>query len=85
MRNDQIKVWNKVVAMAWADGDFKDRLTSNPKEVLNEHGASMPESATVRIEEVAENEIVLALPPKPKSAGADLSEAVEERLQAQFI
>ena len=68
------KRYSQIVAKAWGDDAFKQRLITGPVEVLQEHGIEVPAGARVRIAEGAastdflDGEIVLPLPPKPTSA-----------------
>jgi Nitrile hydratase, alpha chain len=71
----QEKQWSRIVARAWADDTFKDRLLSDPKAVLFEQGFETRRDVCVSLAETAEMEstdevLYLALPPKP----IDLSE-----------
>ncbi len=71
----QGKQWSRVVARAWADDTFKDRLLSDPKAVLLEQGFETTCDVCVSEAEQPEMEstdeiLYLALPPKP----VDLSE-----------
>lgn len=57
--------WVRIVAQAWADEKFKNRLLADPKTVLKENGIDFPESVKVNISEDKVDEINLILPPKP--------------------
>ncbi len=57
--------WARIVAQAWADEPFKNRLLADPKSVLKENGIDFPEGIKVNISEDKEDEINLTLPPKP--------------------
>ncbi len=50
----QEKQWGLIVAKAWADEDFKNRLISNPKTVMREHGLELPASEVRVIEDTQE-------------------------------
>ena len=43
--------WAKITARAWEDPQFKQRLLSNPNDVLKEHGLGLPDNYHVRIVE----------------------------------
>ncbi len=48
---EQAKAYSRVVAKAWADKTFKQRLLADPKAVLQEEGISVPEGVEVRVVE----------------------------------
>ncbi|MGP0066543.1 MAG: nitrile hydratase subunit alpha [Isosphaeraceae bacterium] len=69
------KQWSRIIAKAWADDAFRDRLLADPKAVLLEHGFQTRRDVCVILAETPEMEstdevIYLALPPRPD----DLSE-----------
>jgi hypothetical protein len=69
------KQWSKIIAKAWADDSFRDRLLSEPKAVLRAQGFATTREVCVTLAETCEMEssdeiLYLALPPKPD----DLSE-----------
>ena len=64
MQEYQMK-WARIVAHAWADEGFKNRLLADPKAVLRENGIDFPENIKVNVSEDKEDEINLAVPPKP--------------------
>jgi hypothetical protein len=71
----QDKQWSRIIAKAWADDTFRDRLLSEPKAVLLEQGFETTRDVCVSLAETNEMEstdeiLYLALPPKPD----DLSE-----------
>lgn len=70
------KQWAKLIAQAWADEGFKNRLLADPKSVLKENGIEFPEHITINISDSKENEIHLTLPHKPVDLGT-----VEEMTQ----
>ena len=57
--------WIRIVAKAWADEVFRNRLLADPKSVLKENGIVFPEEIKVNISEDKEDEVNLTLPPKP--------------------
>lgn len=73
------KAVSKVVAKAWIDEEFKERLLSTPAAVLEEDGLTLPTGAEVRVNENASLESLsnldtdlgsnlvyeIPLPPKP--------------------
>jgi hypothetical protein len=42
-------VWSQVVARAWCDEDFMERLLSDPRAVLTEHGLDVPPGKEVEV------------------------------------
>ena len=69
------KQWSRIIARAWADDTFRDRLLSDPKAVLLEQGYETTRDVCVSVGESTEMQstdeiLYLALPPKP----VDLSE-----------
>jgi hypothetical protein len=44
-------LWNQVVARAWCDEAFLNRLRSGPRSVLAEHGIDVPEGMEVELAE----------------------------------
>jgi hypothetical protein len=61
----QEKQWSQIVARAWADEAFKNRLLSQPKVVLREHGLEMAPDLEVKIVEDAGNVRHFVLPASP--------------------
>ncbi len=74
-REEQAKAYGRVVAKAWTDEGFKQRLLANPTEVLRAEGVPIPEGNEVR---VVENTDRLTYFPLPARQG-DLS---DEQLDA---
>ncbi len=68
-------IWGEVVARAWRDEAYKEQLLANPKQVLIEAGASIPEDLEIRIVSNTEGVRYLVLPPAPTTrTGQPLSE-----------
>ncbi len=65
------RLWSQVVARAWSDEDFKQRLLLNPRAVLAEHGLEMPEDMEVQVMEDGPKVRHLILPPSPAGELAD--------------
>jgi hypothetical protein len=71
------KQWSRVIAKAWADDTFRDRLLSQPKAVLLEQGLNITGDVCVSMHETEEmlstDEILyLTLPPKPDISEEEL-------------
>jgi len=71
--------WGQIVARAWADSDFKQRLRADPVAVLEEYDLTPPDGQRIEVHEspqqASENTdevLVLVLPAKPSDE--DLSE-----------
>ena len=57
-----------IVARAWTDSDFKERLLKNPQEVFSEYRLELPEGIKeVRIVENSSDVIHFILPAPPTS------------------
>ena len=48
------KQWGRIVAQAWVDEAFKERLLAEPKAVLQEYGIAVPAGSGVRVLELPE-------------------------------
>jgi hypothetical protein len=68
---EERKQWNKIVARAWSDEDFKQRLISDPASVLEENGITVPEGVNVQVKEASRSDGTLILPPKPEGYISD--------------
>jgi len=62
------KAYAKIVAKAWADEGFKQRLLSDPTTVLKENGIDVPDGVEFRVIESTSNLVYLTLPPRPDSS-----------------
>ena len=60
------KTWAKLIAKAWSDSKFRERLLKSPKEVLQEQGIEFPEGIDCKITENTEKIVYLNLPKKPE-------------------
>jgi hypothetical protein len=80
MANDQ-REWQRIVAEAWADEDFKRRLTADTKSVLAERGIHVEEGVEVKVVEGSERVRYLVLPPKP---AGEYDKEVLDRYSAQL-
>jgi hypothetical protein len=59
------KAWAKIIAKAWSDAAYKQRLLKDPTGVLKENGIKLPEGMSVRVNESTDKVIQLVLPKKP--------------------
>ena len=67
---EQERRWASVVARAWDDEEFRQRLLTRPAEVLREAGLDVPDDAEVEVvdrepEGKSEGVTCLRLPPRP--------------------
>ena len=65
------KQYGQVVAKAWADEEFKQRLLADPAAVLQAEGIAVPEGVELRAVENTDKVLYLALPPKPSAELSD--------------
>jgi hypothetical protein len=63
--------WGKVVAKAWSDDLFKNRLLAEPETVLHENGIELRPGASVKIVEDTADMRHLVLPPRPSGELTD--------------
>src|SRR5579872_2415747 len=73
----------KIVAHAWKDPRFKEKLLKNPKVALKEMGMDIPENFEVRVIEDKANSMTLVLPKAPAQS-KELSEQELEKLAGGF-
>ncbi|MFC1579770.1 NHLP leader peptide family RiPP precursor [Thermodesulfobacteriota bacterium] len=78
-QNEQAKQWAKVVAKAWADEDYKQRLMADPVSLLAEEGIEVPEGVQLKVVEATDKQAWMVLPPKPETGKI---EEGKERLAA---
>jgi len=69
---EQGQKMGQIIAKAWTDEAFKQRLLANATAVLKEEGVAVPDGMTVKAVENSEKIFHLVIP--PKQAG-ELSEA----------
>lgn len=55
----------KVIAMAWTDAGFRDRLRREPDKVLTEAGVSLPQGRRVRLVEDTTDTVHVVIPTRP--------------------
>jgi hypothetical protein len=71
-RQEQARKLGQLVARAWTDEVFKQRLLAEPATVLQEQGLAVPAGTEVRVVEDTEQVQHLVLPRRP--AEGELSE-----------
>jgi hypothetical protein len=67
---------SKVIAKAWKDPSFKQKLLKDPKAALKEMGCDVPEKVTVKCVEESKSTLTFVLPAAP----ADASQLSEKEL-----
>jgi len=77
------KAYGRIIAKAWTDEGFKQRLLSEPTIVLQEHGIEFPEGVEFRMLESTSSLIYLIVPPRPGPEDMEV-EDLEKRLVANF-
>ena len=77
-REEQTKKMQQIIAKAWMDEGFKQRLLSEPAEILREEGLETPPGVEIRMVENTDNVFHFVLPAKP--AGDEISDDELERV-----
>jgi hypothetical protein len=73
----------RVIARAWTDEGFKDRLIADPITSLRAEGIEVPEGVHVSVVENTPSRVHLVLPPKPDEN--ELSEESFEKLSPEWV
>jgi len=58
----------KVIAKAWSDESFKEKLLSEPRAVLEAHGITVPPGLEVKVVEQTHERVYVVIPFKPEDA-----------------
>jgi len=61
-QDEQAKAYGRLVAKAWSDGAFKQRLMADPAAVLKEEGVAFAEGIELRVVENTDNVVHLTRP-----------------------
>lgn len=61
----QERLWGQIVAKAWSDQEFKQRLLADPGLVFAEYGFEVPEGVEVMLHEETPNLTHFILPARP--------------------
>lgn len=75
------KLRAKIIARAWKDPHYKEKLLKNPKAALKEMGWDLPETFSVKVVEEKQNSFTFVLPPA-MSLTKELTEAELEKMAA---
>ena len=78
-REEQGKKYAKLIAKAWSDESFKERLLTNSRAVLEAEGISVPPGVDVKVLEQTDAQVFIVIPKMPAVLVTD---AIEERLAA---
>src|SRR5215210_9522254 len=79
------QTWSKIIAKAWSDDSFKDKLLSDPKPILSEYGIHDLDAYHVQVVEDPNARVgdwhiqgrgssatyIVAIPPKPNGELSD--------------
>jgi len=86
-RDEFQKAYGKIVAKAWADEGFKQRLLTETTDVLKEHGITLPQGVEAKIVEATETTIhlLLPLPPNPSKINVDSVEVRQAAWNHFFV
>jgi hypothetical protein len=68
---DAKKIWAEIVAKAWKDEKFKEKLLSNPEEVFKKYGYILPKHTSIQVLEDTDNKHYLILPQKLKETPSE--------------
>lgn len=68
---EQAKKMQKVIAKAWADEAFRQKLLADPSATLKEEGLETPPGVEVRVLESTDEVYYFVLPPKPSDVDLD--------------
>jgi len=71
IEQDKAKIYGKVIARAWRDPAFKEKLIASPLAALKEAGVTLPAGVTVKVVENTDSHFHLVLPPKPTTELSD--------------
>ena len=69
----------KIIAQAWKDPRFKEKLLKNPRAAFKEMGLDIPENIQLKVVEDRPNTCTFVLPPADPHA-KDMSDAELERV-----
>jgi hypothetical protein len=78
-REEQGKKYAKLIAKAWSDESFKERLLTNSRAVLEAEGFSVPPGVDVKVLAQTDTQLFMVIPIKPEGVAAEL---LDERAAA---
>lgn len=59
------QTWGQVVAQAWSDDSYRQRLVADPRAVLEERGLTPPAGAQITVLEDTADQVHVVLPARP--------------------
>ena len=66
-REEQAKKMRQIIAKAWMDEGFKQRLLADPAAALKQEGLDIPEGLRIKVVENTDKLVHFVLPAKPSS------------------
>ena len=75
-RQERARQWGQVVARAWREPTYKQRLMAEPAAVLREAGIELPAGQQVRVVENTDQVVHLVLPQQPRELSDEQLEQV---------
>jgi hypothetical protein len=76
LNQEQSKQYAQIVARAWQDDAFRQRLVGSPNAVFEEYGISVPSGVTIRMLENTSDLYYLALPARPVELNDEMLDQV---------
>ena len=64
-REEQDKKYAKLIAKAWSDEAFKERLLTDSRAVLEAEGISVPPGVDVKVVEQTDTQFFIVIPKMP--------------------
>lgn len=74
--SDEMERHQKIIAQAWKDSSYKQKLLSQPDAVLKDAGLEVPEGAAIEVKEETSGQTFLLLPMAPKALTDEQLDAV---------
>ena len=78
-REEQGKKYAKLVAKAWSDESFKERLLTDSRAILEAEGITVPPGVDVKVMEQTDTQFFMVIPKKPPIEQYDV---LPDRIQA---
>lgn len=75
-------IWAKIVARAWKEPAFKQKLLKDPKAVLKEYKIDLPATTKTIVHTNEKNTIHLTLPEMPSNVSGAVSEEELRKIAA---
>lgn len=83
-QEEQVKKMQKVIAKAWADEAFKQKLITQPAQTLKDEGLVVPPEVELKVVECTDKVLYIVLPAKP-AADVLCVDVVESRDAAWHV